>query len=232
MPRRPASAPGRRLGLALATLTLLAGCANVHNVEVGAVPDDYRTRHPIVVAENETAIDVPVSASESRLTLSSRGRVEEFADRFRADRVDTIRVLVPYGSANEHAAEQVSRDVVRTLKRHHVESRQILVSPYSAVGDTGPTPIRIAYSTLVAKAGPCGLWPEDLSETTENKNYYNFGCATQNNLAAQIADPRDLLGPRGMDPSDAQRRTIVIDNYRNGKSTAAEAMDAESDYDW
>ena len=237
--RQASERPGRvrrpafpRRGLALAALTLFAGCANVHHVEVGAVPDDYRTRHPIVVTQAETAIDIPVSSSESKLTLSSRGRVEEFATRFRSDKVDSIRVLVPYGSTNERAAEMVSRDVVRVLQKHRIGRRQILVAPYSAVGDTGPTPVRLAYSTLVAKTGPCGRWPEDLSETSENKNYYNFGCASQQNLAAQIADPRDLLGPRGMDPSDAQRRTAVIDKYRNGESTAAEAMEAESDYDW
>ncbi|MCE7030323.1 CpaD family pilus assembly protein [Jiella avicenniae] len=221
-----------RRGLALAALTLFAGCANVHHVEVGAVPDDYRTRHPIVVTQAETAIDIPVSSSESKLTLSSRSRVEEFAMRFRADKVDSIRVLVPFGSTNEHAAEQVSRDVVRVLQKHRIGRSQILVAPYSAVGDTGPTPVRLAYSTLVAQTGPCGRWPEDLSETSENKNYYNFGCASQQNLAAQIADPRDLLGPRGMDPSDAQRRTNVIEKYRKGELTAAEPMEAESDYDW
>ena len=230
-PRRPGSAL-RRLGPAAFALTLLGGCANVHNVEVGAVPDDYRTRHPIVVTQSETAIDIPVSNSETKLTLSSRSRVEEFASRFRSDKVDSIRVLVPYGSTNERAAEQVSRDVVKVLQKHHIGRGQIIVAPYSAVGDTGPTPVRLAYSTLVAQTGPCGRWPEDLSETTENKNYYNFGCATQQNLAAQIADPRDLLGPRGMDPSDAQRRTKVIDDYRNGRLTSAESMDAESDYDW
>ncbi|TFF25713.1 pilus assembly protein CpaD [Jiella endophytica] len=230
--RAPAILGPTLLVLTLLVLTLVAGCANVHHVEVGAIPDDYRTRHPIVVADAETAIDIPVSASEDRLTISSRSRVEEFATHFNADRVDTMRVLVPYGSANERAADQVSRDIVRTLKKHRVSGKQIMVMPYSAVGDTGPTPIRLAYSTLVAKTGPCGRWPEDLGDTSENRNYYNFGCASQQNLAAQIADPRDLLGPRGMDPSDAQRRTTVIDKYRNGEVTSADPVDAETDYDW
>nr|WP_304363816.1 CpaD family pilus assembly lipoprotein [Jiella sp. LLJ827] len=213
-------------------MALVAGCGNVHHVEVGSIPDDYRTRHPIVVTQAETAIDIPVASSEARLTMSSRSRVEEFADRFRNDRIDTIRVMVPYGSANEAAAERVSHDVIKTLQKRKVARHQIMVQPYSAVGDEGATPIRLAYSTLVAKTGPCGRWPEDLSETSENKNYFNFGCASQQNLAAQIADPRDLLGPRGMDPSDAARRTEVIGNYRDGEDTTSDAMDAESDYEW
>ena len=50
--------------------------------------------------------------------------------------------------------------------------------------------------------------------TFENKNYYNFGCATQNNLAAQIADPNDLLGPRRMTPADATQRGQALKRYR------------------
>ena len=47
-----------------------------------------------------------------------------------------------------------------------------------------------------AQTDKCGRWPEDILETSENKHYANFGCSYQNNLAAQIANPADLLGPR------------------------------------
>ena len=60
------------------------------------------------------------------------------------------------------------------------------MQPYSAVGAEGPTPIRLTYATLVAKTGPCGRWPDDMTDTSENKNYFNFGCASQQNLAAQV----------------------------------------------
>jgi pilus assembly protein CpaD len=52
--------------------------------------------------------------------------------------------------------------------------------------------------------------------------YPNFGCAQQHNLAAQIANPADLLGPRTMAPADADRRSVIMDRYRQGKTTGAE----------
>jgi pilus assembly protein CpaD len=55
-----------------------------------------------------------------------------------------------------------------------------------------------------------------------NQNYYNFGCATQNNLAAQIANPEDLVAPRGMTPIDATRRNAAIKEYRERTSTIEE----------
>ena len=61
--------------LPLAAMLIAGGCANVHNVEVGSIPDDYRTRHPIVVSEDQEAIDIPIVMSDARLSYANRGRV-------------------------------------------------------------------------------------------------------------------------------------------------------------
>ena len=50
----------------------------------------------------------------------------------------------------------------------------------------------------------------------------SFGCATAMNLAAQIANPGDLVGPHRMDPADTGRRGVVFSKYRNGEKTSAE----------
>ena len=47
-----------------------------------------------------------------------------------------------------------------------------------------------------------------------NRQYHNFGCAYQNNIAAQIADPADLIGPRAQTPVDAEQRGQVMKRYR------------------
>ena len=55
-------------------------------------------------------------------------------------------------------------------------------------------------------------------ETSENQNYSNFGCATQKNLAAIVANPADLLGPRGITEIDSTRRTTVIQDWQENGS--------------
>lgn len=68
-----------------------------------------------------------------------------------------------------------------------------------------------------AVTNSCGQWPEDLADNAfDNKNYYNFGCSQQSNLAAQIANPTDLVSPRAQTPIDAQQRGTIIGNYRSG----------------
>ena len=56
----------------------------------------------------------------------------------------------------------------------------------------------------------------DRSKTYDNEGYPEFGCAVTANIAAQIADPADLLAPRASDAPDAQRRQVVLDKYRQG----------------
>ena len=67
------------------------------------------------------------------------------------------------------------------------------------------------------------MWPHDLGPAAdpayqENRHYWNLGCATQRNLAAMVANPADLVQPRGEDPISTSRRTVVLDKYRKGEA--------------
>ncbi|MFT6460720.1 MAG: pilus assembly protein CpaD [Maricaulis maris] len=62
----------------------------------------------------------------------------------------------------------------------------------------------------------------------DNQHHTNFGCALAVNLAAMVADPRDLVAPRDMEAGDTGRRQTVIEGYREGQSTASERSDYES----
>ena len=79
------------------------------------------------------------------------------------------------------------------------------------------------YTKLTAHAGPCGLWPHDLGPDfdwnyNENRPYWNLGCATQRNLAAMVANPADLVQPRGEAPAYEARRSIALDKWRLGQN--------------
>ncbi|TIU88340.1 MAG: pilus assembly protein CpaD, partial [Mesorhizobium sp.] len=58
--------------LMVAVAALLGGCADLKrdSITVGAVPDDYRTTHPIVIAEKNLKIDLPVGAGDRGMTGS------------------------------------------------------------------------------------------------------------------------------------------------------------------
>ncbi|MBB3946674.1 pilus assembly protein CpaD [Rhizobium skierniewicense] len=213
----------RRAGLVLALLTTAAlaqGCAR-DPMSTGAIPDDYRTRHPITLSEAQHSLDIPVSAGDNRLTVGMADTIKGFAQSYTATSSGVVQIQVPTGSANSAAASILKRQIRSVLTSSGIASSKIVETHYGAAPTGDAAPIRLSFIAMTAMTGQCGQWPEDLSDNTySNKNWYNFGCASQNNLAAQIANPMDLVGPRGMSPIDAERRSAVIGNYRAGKNTA------------
>ncbi|ABR62174.1 pilus assembly protein CpaD [Sinorhizobium medicae] len=216
--RQPLMAPTRfphRAVLCAIAFALLAGCANKDRLATGALPDDYRTRHPIVLTEGERTIDIPVASGDTRLTQGTRDVIRGFAAEYRNASSGVVQIMLPRGSVNGRAAQILRKEIRRLLAGSGVSPKKIIETSYDASVTGDAAPIRLSYVAITAQTAPCGAWPEDLAlNTLENRNYYNFGCATQSNLAAQIANPTDLVGPRRMSPIDAEQRGQVIDSWR------------------
>ena len=60
----------------------------------------------------------------------------------------------------------------------------------------------------------------------ENRQYYNFGCASQRNLASMVADPADLVQPRAEGPATPPSAPSALDKWRKGESPATIYPDA------
>lgn len=201
--------------LAVAVSALLAGCAHRDSVTVGAIPDDYRTNHPIVIAEKNEKIDLPVGAGDRGMTGSQRDTLLGFLDGYDKSAAPALTIQIPSGSANEVAATAAGRDFARLAVAAGVKRNRIVVTSYQAASSEISAPVRVAYIAVKAQTDKCGRWPDDLTETSENKHYADFGCSYQHNLAAQMANPADLIGPRKSTTIDAENRGAVIDVYRN-----------------
>lgn len=204
----------------LLSVGMLAGCGN-SQLTTGSIPMDYRERHPIVLTDAQTALDIPVGTNDSRMTIGMRDTVKGFAQNFANSSAGFMQIQVPQGSVNSAAATHLAGDIRKTLNSAGIRSDRIVMARYSAGGRNDAAPIRLSFVATKAVTGACGEWPEDLSDNTfGNRNWYNFGCASQNNLAAQLESPTDLLGPRAQTPIDAVQRSKVINTYRGSNSNS------------
>jgi pilus assembly protein CpaD len=204
--------------LAGGMLALLAGCtsATTDKLATGGIPDDYRRNHPIAVEEMVQTMDVPAGQSATRLTGPVRGNIAGFAQRFIASGSSPIVVVAPSGSPNQVSAAALAVQVEETLRLSGVNPRAIEYRVYKAGPEERNAPIRLAFNGVVAHTEPCGPWPDQVADNSENRLQFSFGCATQQNFAAMVENPVDLLYPRGMTPPDAQRRAAALDGYRKG----------------
>ncbi len=220
--RRPAKRGVRMATFAaIAPIMLMAGCASHsdRHFTVGSVPSSYKTRHPIVLQEQEKVLDIPVGTNSLGLTKPAASAVTGFAQRFKSSAGGAMTMMLPQGSPNAAAARRVGAAITNVLRNKGLSSAQISTVTYHAAEHGSTAPIRLSYGAVSASVEKCGKWKADLTATTENRNYHNFGCASQANLAAIVANPADLLGPRGSTGIDAARRATVIDDYRSGNET-------------
>lgn len=202
------------LVLAVLSAALLAGCAKRDSITVGSVPDDYRTNHPIVISEQEQVMDVPVGASTLRMSRGQRDVLAGFLSGYDRDAGSPVRILVPANSMNAPSALLIAGEVEAVARAHGVQAGNIVMQSYNVAAPDASAPIRVSYFAMRASTGRCGRWPEDMLAHHDNKHWTNFGCSYQNNLAAQIANPADLLGPRKPTEIDPENRANAIEQYK------------------
>lgn len=201
--------------LASVAIGLLSGCAKRDSITVGSVPDDYRTNHPIVIAEKDEVIDLPVGAGDRGMSQMQRVALDGFLDGYDRSAQPVITIAVPTGAANDVAAVDAARDFRRFIHSRGVPESRIATTTYISPAADVSAPIRVSYIAVRAQTNKCGRWPDDVLDDYENKHYANFGCSYQNNLAAQLDNPADMLGPRKQSEIDAENRSRVIDVYRD-----------------
>jgi pilus assembly protein CpaD len=224
---RSAALPNRigttRLLAIVGCAATLAGCMT----DKGAIPEappDLRQRHPIAIREGVHTVELFIGSKRGELTLDQRADVIGFAQTWRRDAAGGIRIDLPAGTSNQVAAANALQEVRALLAGMGVPPQDIAVRPYRPEDPRTLATMRLNYPRMVASAGPCGLWPHDLGpnsdrEHSENIQYWNFGCASQHNLAAQVENPADLVQPRAESAAYTPRRTTVLEKYRAGVDT-------------
>jgi pilus assembly protein CpaD len=208
---------------------ILAGCNTVAPDVTSSFPVDYRERHPIAIKEGNYSLELFVGAGRGGLSAMQRAEVLAFAQNWKREATGAITIDQPTGSANERAARDTMKEVVSIIGQAGVPNNAVDIRPYRLPGHKLAT-LRLNYPRMMAKAGPCGVWPDDLGPTYdpkhfENQQYWNLGCASQRNLAAMVENPADLVQPRAETPSYTNKRSVTIEKWRKGNNPSTNYSD-------
>jgi pilus assembly protein CpaD len=221
---------GALIGLAVA----LGACKHTgEEVATASIPDDYRLRHPIAVQEADHSIIVFVGRGRGGISASQRDDVTGMAQSWLKEGTGGISIDLPVNTPNARAAADSLREIQATLAAAGVPPRAVTVRQYHPEDPRHMAAIRLNFPRISATAGPCGLWPEDIGSSINNKGYfdnkpyYNFGCASQRNVAAMVDNPSDLVQPRTETPAYTARRTMSYEKYRKGNTTATVYPESE-----
>jgi len=214
----------RKLLAAVALTSTLCACGVDRTSNVWRDPSDYRDRHPIVLADKSRTLDIFVGTNAGVLDPRQRDDLRAFVLDFHRYGKGVMTAFVPVGSLNP-ASDTRGLETIRAAlgPKNYVP---LTVQTYPVVDPSLASPIRLSFVELEAKVPhPCGQWPKDLTgantrEAIENEQYWNFGCASQQNFAAQVADPIDIVRPQVEDKIDVVKRSNEIDKLRKGQDPA------------
>lgn len=194
---------------------LLTGCMGGPASLGGEPPLTPTSRYSLQV---EPGVDrIALAVHETGLSANQQAALSDLVARFAVEGAPVLVVEAPTGG--DPVAADAAWRVKSALEAAGAPAHMIRVVSYT--GPDARAPILAGFETVRAVVPQCGTQWGSLSRTGDNQSASNFGCAVTANLAAQIANPRDIVAPRTMTPIDAQRRTVVFDHYAKGERTAA-----------
>ena len=194
--------------LALTLGTVLAGCsAYATNQSLDSL------NQPVVERTNYT---LDVSSGVDGLPFTEQQRVDSWFEAMDLRHGDRVSIDDPM------ASPETRRQLGALAGRHG-----ILLSDGSPVtsGYVQPGQTRVVVTRSSASVPGCPDWSVKMEANQNNATHSNYGCSTNSNLAAMVANPEDLLaGQAGTGVTTVTTSTKAINAYRDAEPTGASGL--------
>ena len=200
----------KKLLLAAAAISSV-GCAAQFNGQEQALT--VAEQHPISV--DSQTVTMTMAPSVDGMSSLDQSRLRAFADSYMRNGHGALTVTSPTDGGVAGVRD--------ALNRSGVPLSSIVEADYRGGGASSD--VILSYTHYVATPSACGLWEGMRERDYRNMNSPNFGCATQNNLAAMIGDPHDLVAPADMTDPDSATRIRGVVKYRKGEDSSSQSND-------
>lgn len=174
----------------------------------GPVNRSFDTVKTPVVTSSQLSYDVPaIAGSIDTVALNNWFASIRLAygDRVTIDDPDA------YGSAGRRAA------VAEVVGRYGLLLDQ--TAPVTA-GAVPSGSLRVVVTRSHARVDNCPDWDRISQPELEASTMSNFGCATESNMAAMIADPNDLVAGKPYAGGDTNTAVKTVETWRKAEPTS------------
>jgi len=201
---------------ALAAVLLAGSCAGPgSNDPVPTV--EPQIAYPITVQPDYQAVKVSFAGPGAPMAPEDAARLDRVVGDYLTQGDGSLSVSAPEGPDSSEAITFFGERLVQM----GVARSRILVGTHPVTD--GDRRVEVGFVSYVAHTKPCGDWSKNANNDDSNLPMPDFGCSVQHNIAAMVANPRDLDQPRRFDDGpDAVRRATVMGHYEKGEPTQAE----------
>ncbi len=181
----------------------LAGCNGSH------INRTMYSVHQPVVTRSNYAIDL--NSGSGGLAQGERQRLGEWMTALGAGYGDRVAIDYGAGYADAGTAAEVSNVAA------DYDVAVVDTAPVTA-GVVVPGTVRVVLTRSTASVPSCPDWSKKSEANYSGGNHTNYGCATNSNLAAMIADPEDLVRGQDAHGHDSTRAVRPVEAYRSGET--------------
>lgn len=204
----------------LATIATLAGALALGAcMNTGEVNRSLESVHQPVVRISNYALDA--DASNGILSPSEARRVSDWLDAMEVRYGDQIAIDASAASSVRGARDTVAMMLAR---------KGLLLAEHAPLteGVIAPGNIRIVISRASARVPGCPDWGTRSATEHRSITTSNYGCATNSNLAAMVANPNDLIAGQSATSNDPATASRAIEAYRAATPTGAGGLSSAS----
>ncbi len=176
--------------------------------------------HPISVDSQVVTLTLDNDQSTTELSSVDHARLRAFANAYMRSGHGPLTVTAPSGTSADFDGQETAADIRNALHEAGVPWSAISGATYRT--GNSESQLILSYTHYVATASECGIWEGLKGRDYRNLRTPNFGCATQNNIAALLADPHDLIAPANETSRDAASTVRAIEAYRDGELTGSQ----------
>ena len=195
-----------RFSVALAAVAVAATACGPETNRLTPIsnPSLYSVNQPVV---QRTDYVFDVNTGGDGLAPSERARLAAWFDGLQIGYGDRVSIDEASGYSDPRSREEIAAVAA---------DYGLLLSEGAPItaGAVQPGQVRVVVTRNVASVPGCPIWEDEIVGAPE-RTATNYGCATNSNLAAMIADPNDLvLGQvsSGVDPAEATKTVNVFRN--------------------
>lgn len=183
-------------------------------------PQPLTPTEQFAVRVQERPEELSIFASPQGLSPEQAGALRAAAAQWRDAGGDPVTVSAP-GGTDPALVQPTLHATVDVLVAGGVSPDQIIVRSHDPRETPGRPAVRVSFTSYQATGPQCADSWTPADATFSARTSGAFGCAVTANIAAQVANPRDLLRPRAETPADAARRQTQLGLYRQGQPTGA-----------
>lgn len=186
----------------------LSACASGPSIENRSL----NSVHQPIVERSNYALDLALTSGGS-LPVQEQKQLADWFDAMNLGYGDRISVDDPSGSL-------AARSMVEAVASNY--GLQLAGTAPVTAGTVAPGSIRVVVTRSQAYVRGCPDWTTKYENNVRNATSSNFGCATNSNMAAMIADAEDLVEGKDSGPNrDVSGGAKAVETLRNSSGSGA-----------